>query len=187
MPVLHLIVGPNGAGKTTFFERVLSPITRLPFINADIIAHRHWPDDTEGRAYEAARLAEQARARAIAQGLSFIAETVFSHPSKLELIADAQGAGYLVGLHVVMVPEELSVVRVRLRAKQGGHAVPEEKIRARYRRLWTLVAQAIERADEASVYDNSNSRQPFRRVAHLEKGRALITPSLPDWSPLGIE
>jgi predicted ABC-type ATPase len=186
VPVLHLIVGPNGAGKTTFFERLLSPITHLPFINADIIARHHWPNDTEGHAYEAARLAAQAREKAITKGLSFVAETVFSHPSKLDLIARAQDAGYLVHLHVVLVPEELSVMRVRLRAEQGGHGVPEEKIRARYHRLWGLVTQAIVRADEATVYDNSNARRPFRKVAQLEGGRVIVPPRLPDWSPLRV-
>jgi predicted ABC-type ATPase len=187
MPVLHLIVGPNGAGKTTFFDRLLSPITHLPFINADIIARQHWPDDADDHAYEAAELAELARNQAIADGRSFIAETVFSHPSKLDLIARAQAADYLVQLHVILVPEELSVLRVRLRAEQGGHRVPEDKIRARYQRLWSLVAQAIALADTACVYDNSNSRQPFRRIAQFDQGRALVAPRFPDWSPLKLE
>jgi predicted ABC-type ATPase len=165
---------------------MLSPITHLPFINADIIARHHWPNDTEGHAYEAARLAGQAREKAITEGLSFIARTVFSHPSKLDLIVRARDADYLVHLHVVLVPEELSVVRVRLRAEQGGHGVPEEKIRARYHRLWGLVAQAIGRADEATVYDNGNARHPFRRVAQLERGRAMVAPRLPVWSPSSV-
>ena len=54
MPVLHLLVGPNGAGKTTLFERVLSPITHLPFINADVLARQHWPGDEEAHGHEAA-------------------------------------------------------------------------------------------------------------------------------------
>lgn len=58
-----------------------------------------------------------------------------SHPSKVQLVADAAEAGYLVHLHVIMVPVELTVQRVRERVRRGGHDVPESKIRDRYERL----------------------------------------------------
>ncbi len=93
-PVLHLIVGPNGAGKTTFYDEILGPATRLPFINADLIAQQRWPNDTGARAYEAAREAAALRQSAIEDRRSFIAETVFSHPSKLDLLRSAGAAGY---------------------------------------------------------------------------------------------
>lgn len=60
---------------------------------------------------------------------------VFSHPSKLELIDEARTHEYTVVLHVVMIPEELAVQRVRYRVRAGGHDVPEDKIRQRYRRI----------------------------------------------------
>ncbi|MEX8519235.1 MAG: zeta toxin family protein [Leptothrix sp. (in: b-proteobacteria)] len=184
MPVLHLLVGPNGAGKTTFFERVLSPITHLPFINADLIARQRWPGDEEAHGHDASALAQQAREQAIAQRISFVAETVFSHPSKLVLIEQAQAAGYLVALHVILVPLELTLQRVQLRSEQGGHSVPAQKVRERYERLWTLVTRAIDQADTASIYDNSSSRTPYRRVARYERGRLLGDASYPTWSAL---
>jgi predicted ABC-type ATPase len=183
VPVMHLVVGPNGAGKTTFFERVLSPVTRLPFINADVLARQHWPGDEEVHGHDAAALAAQAREQALAQGLSFVAETVFSHPSKLALLRQAQAAGYLVQLHAILVPEALSLARVPLRHAQGGHAVPAAKISQRYQRLWPLVAQALAQADSASVYDNSSARRPFRVVARYEQGRPIGPADFPAWSP----
>jgi len=185
MPVLHLVVGPNGAGKTTFFERVLSPITRLPLINADLIARGRWPGNEEEHGHEAAALAEQARDHAISQGMSFVAETVFPHPAKLELIERARRAGYQVTVHVIAVPQEVSVARVRLRKAQGGHSVPEMKVRERYRRLWKLVDAAIATADEARVYDNSTARKPFRPIARYEHGRQVGPVDFPPWSPIG--
>lgn len=184
MPALHLLVGPNGAGKTTFFERVLGPATHLPFINADLIARREWPGAEEAHGHEAAALAELARNAAIGKRRSFAAETVFSHPSKVELIRAAQAAGYLVFLHVILVSEELTVMRARLRAAQGGHSVPEEKVRERYRRLWTNVVVALRLADETAVYDNSSARAPFRVVARYQNGKPLGVMAHPDWSPL---
>lgn len=184
MPVLHLVVGPNGAGKITFFERLLSPVTHLPLINAGVIARQRWPGDEEAHGHAAAALAEQARNQAISKSISFVAETVFSHPSKLNLLQQARQAGYLVTLHVILVPEALCVVRVRLLGEQGGHSVPEMKIRERYQRLWPLVKAAIAQADDAGVYDNSNSRTPYRLVARYERGQALGATDYPAWSPL---
>jgi predicted ABC-type ATPase len=184
VPALHLVVGPNGAGKTTFFEHVLEPATHLPLINADHIAERHWPGDEQRHGHEAAALAEQAREAAIAAGRSFVAETVFSHPAKLELIGRAQARGYLVFLHVVGVPEALTLTRTRLRSEQGGHSVPVEKVRARYRRLWANVAKALVQVDEAAMYDNSSATRPFRLVARYQNGHRLGKGDFPSWWPL---
>jgi predicted ABC-type ATPase len=182
MPVLHLVVGPNGSGKTTFFERVLSPVTRLPFVNADVLARQHWPGDEEAHGHQAAALAEQLRRQAMARGISFIAETVFSHPSKLGLVRDARAAGYMVQLHAILVPLALTQARVRLRAEQGGHSVPERKVRERYERLWPQVGEAIGLVQTARVYDNSSARRPFRVAATYEHGRPIGTTSWPAWS-----
>lgn len=186
MPVLHLLAGPNGAGKTTFFRRVLGPATHLEFINADELARQRWPGDEERHGHEASELAAAARAEALDARRSFCAETVFSHPSKLALIDDARGRGYLVTLHVVLVPVELTVVRVGLRVRHGGHSVPERKVRERFERLWKLVAAALARADLTVVYDNTSARRPFREVARFESGCPLYRPDWPDWSPLRV-
>ena len=183
MPILHAVVGPNGAGKTTLVERVLVPATRLPCVNADEIARALWPGDEEARAYDAAALAARRRTDLLDAGRSFIAETVFSHPSKVELLRDARARGYLVHLHVVLVPLALSLARVPLRVQQGGHGVPAEKVRGRFARLWPLVASAVGFVDEATIYDNTKARTPWRVVARYERGLVVLQ-SLPRWSPL---
>jgi predicted ABC-type ATPase len=118
--------------------------------------------------------------------VSFVTETVFSHDSKLELVRSAVGAGYLVTLHVVMVPEALAVARVASRVSAGGHPVPEEKVRARHRRLWPLVASAIGLVEHATVYDNSRAARPFRVVATFERGSIVGEPDWPPWTPKGV-
>lgn len=181
-PILHVVAGPNGSGKSTFAHRYLIRRTHLPFINADEIAAARWPGDEQARAYDASRSAAEARAAAIAARESFIAETVFSHPSKRDLILEAVGEGYQVELHVMLVPEELAVLRVRHRVAAGGHGVPEDKVRARYGRLYTLVAQARTVAHRTTFYDNSSAK-PFRTVAVFDRGVATETPAWPAWTP----
>ncbi len=180
---LDLVVGPDGAGKSTFVELTLAPLMpKSVFVNADEIAKQRWPDDPRTHSYDAALVAADTRARLIELGSSFIAETVFSHPSKLELIDKAQAANYVVVLHVLMIPEELAVERVRHRVSAGGHGVPEDKIRQRYQRLWALVAAAISRCDSATVYDNSATKGP-RIVAQMSGGHVIGTPDWPTWTP----
>ncbi|MBM7368100.1 zeta toxin family protein [Gordonia hydrophobica] len=183
MPDLHLLAGPNGAGKSTYVNTVLAPITHLPFINADVIAAECWPDDQAPHAYEAAQIAEQQRRAALAAGQSFITETVFSHPSKVQLVADASAAGYLVHLHVIIVPVELTVLRVAERVRRGGHDVPEQKTRERYARLWDHIAHAIAIADTTRVFDNSKASNPFRACARYDHGRLVGMPDWPTWTP----
>lgn len=182
-PRLDLVVGCNGAGKSSLIGEFLIP--RLPgsvFVNADEIAKQRWPGDAENRSYDAARIAARTRATLISMGRPFIAETVFSHPSKLELIDAAHDHGFRVILHVVMVPEDLAVQRVARRVTSGGHSVPEEKIRARYQRVWPLVVAAINRSEQAYVYDNSAGS--LRLAARFVSGAEIGDSRWPEWSPV---
>ncbi len=182
-PVLHVLAGPNGAGKSTFVSRVLQPTTRLTFVNADEIAAKRWPGDEEAHAYEASAAAATLRAELLGEQRSFIAETVFSHPSKVGLVRDAMAAGYLVSLHVVMVPVDVTLRRVAYRVTQGGHTVPPEKVRQRYSRLWPLVAEARAMADRTTFYDNSRAAAPFTVVASYARGQPLGAAAWPAWAP----
>jgi predicted ABC-type ATPase len=184
---LDLVAGPDGAGKSTFVELTLAPL--LPgsvFVNTDEIARQRWPNDPASHAYDAALLAAETRLKLVELGLSFIAETVFSHPSKLELIDAAQAAGFTVVLHVVLIPEELAVARVAYRMQSGGHPLAENKIRERYHRLWTQVADAITRCEQATVYDNSGLQGP-RIVAQMSEGFIVGSPAWPDWTPPALK
>jgi predicted ABC-type ATPase len=180
---LDLVVGPNGAGKSTFVELVLAPQRpHVTVVNADVIAAQRWRDDPQGHSYDAAGVAAQTRTRLIELREPFIAETVFSHPSKLELLDVASAAGYTVVLHVLLVPEDLAVHRVVHRVASGGHAVPEDKIRSRYQRLWPLVADAIGRVSAARVWDNSRHDGPAE-VALFAAGIAIGPCRWPAWTP----
>jgi predicted ABC-type ATPase len=180
---LDLVVGPNGAGKSTFVRFTLAPSwPGATFVNADVIAAQRWPDDPSGHAYAAADVAAQTRFRLLSLGRPFIAETVCSHPSKLDLIEQARDADYYVALHALLVPEDLAVARVAARVAAGGHDVPTEKIRARHRRLWSVVIGAVELADVATFWDNSRLEGPTE-VALFSGGLPVGSPSWPAWAP----
>ena len=182
-PALYVIAGPNGAGKSTFFTEVLEPATHLQFVNADRIAERRWPGDEFAHAYDASEAAAAERARRIEARESFVTETVFSHPSKIELLRAAIAAGYLVSLEVIAVPVELAVARVRSRVAIGGHDVPETKVREPHARLWTHVAKTIAIVQEAHVYANTSAADAFRLVATFRFGHLVGDPDWPTWMP----
>ena len=96
------------------------------------------------------------RSRLLDAGRSFSFETVMSHPGKITLLRDARALGFRTYLYFVATDNvELNVGRVGVRVQVGGHAVPEQKIRERYRRSLDLLPQAVRAADRAFLFDNS--------------------------------
>ena len=182
-PILHLIAGPNGAGKSTFYEAVLTRITVAPFVNADVIQRDELRDPDPTASYKAARIAEERRRQFIESGRTFVAETVFSHPSKLQLLQTARDAGFEVYVyHVGVADADQSVRRVAYRVSEGGHPVPEDKIRARFARNGVLIRQAVLGADKGYVYDNSVRGRRPRMGLYFERGQIIqATTDLTDW------
>jgi predicted ABC-type ATPase len=182
-PSLVLLAGPNGAGKSTLYRTRVAPRFAGPFVNADLIQRDELGDPSMAAAYQAARIAGRRRAELLAAGASFATETVFSHPSKIELVEAARARGYLVVvMHVGVDGAELSVARVRGRVEDGGHDVPEGKVRARYDRGQPLIREAVLRADRGMVFDNSRLNAPPRQMLVFAGGRLSRAASvLPGW------
>ena len=183
MKRLWVLVGGNGAGKSTFYQHKLKPLG-LPFINADDIAREVYPEDPEGNSYKAAQIAESTRAELILQGTSFCFETVFSHPSKIDFIANAKALGYQVTLVFIHVESpEINIARVSQRVRKGGHDVPDEKVEARIPRTMKHVKMAIPLCDLVQVLDNSSSVIPFRPILAFKRGvLSSHAEELPDWA-----
>ena len=184
IPSVYMIAGPNGAGKSTLYEKRIKPGTDAPFINADRIQKLEMTDQSAEGAYEAARIAEARRQTFLAERSDFVTESTFSHPSKNKLLEQARLSGYKVTvLHVNVRSENLSVARVAARVKEGGHNVPEHKIRERYHRNQELIREAVVNADQAYVYDNSIRGQAPKAIITFENGRAVqASDKMPQWA-----
>ena len=182
-PTLVVLAGPNGSGKSTLYETRIAPKFSAPFINADIIQRDELQSRDMKAAYEAAQIASDRRAALLQERKSFATETVFSHISKLDLIAQAKGLGYRVMMfHISVQHPDLSVARVTERVKEGGHPVPEDKIRGRYDRSGPLIRQAILQSDVGHVFDNSNLNKPPQRVLLFYNAQLRFAlPKMPNW------
>lgn len=152
-PEVVVFAGPNGSGKST--------ITRMAktvgvYINADDIKSASLCSDME-----AAMMAEKLREDAVAHKNDFTFETVLSTERNLELLRKAKANGYFVrGIYVLTSSPEINVIRVQVREASGGHGVPSDKIRIRYKRALGLIPELVEICDILHIYDNTDI--PFR-------------------------
>lgn len=138
--------------------------------------------DFEVNDYFTSFLCAYVRNELIANGCSkFTFETVMSHPSKLDFMMKAKEKGYKVYLYFISLTDpSLNVKRVKSRVLQGGHDVPEEKIKERYNRTMDNLLDAILIADKSYIFDNS--RQQPVLFATVEKQQLHIADStVPIW------
>ena len=63
-------------------------------------------------------------------------------------------------IYVLTSDVSVNISRVRSREKSGGHGVPEEKIRSRYKKALDLVPELVKLCDVMHIYDNT--LEPFR-------------------------
>jgi predicted ABC-type ATPase len=187
LPELIIIAGPNGSGKSTLTEptRLAHFEVAFPahYINADEIARKFCETHSELSQQERERLAFR-EARDLRRyyresGLSYAFETVFSHPSTLLDIQEAQSTGYRVTLlYVTTANPEINVARVAGRVRHGGHDVPLDRIRSRYQRSLALLPRIVEEVDTALVFDSTEERQTrlcFRKMTFFAEN------NLPDF------
>jgi len=171
-PTLIVLAGSNGAGKTTFFELYLERIG-LPFVNADRIAQFLEPSHPGQVAYQAAKLADEARRELLKRGLSFCMETVFSDPvgDKIQFLKEAQSAGYsVIGVFITLSDPALSIARVVQRVGRGGHDVPDDKLASRFERTARNIQAALRFVDVGLLIDNSSAETPYRLLQLWERG-----------------
>lgn len=136
MKKLYVIAGCNGAGKTTASYAILPRILDCQeFVNADEIAKGLSPFQPENASFEAGRLMLRRIKSLMQSGENFAFETTLSTKSYLNLLTEAHSMGYQVTcLFFWLETEELAISRVASRVEEGGHNIPVNVIRRRYRR-----------------------------------------------------
>jgi len=130
-----IIAGPNGAGKITFARNFLpAEAQTLKSINADLIATELSPFNPELATIKVARLMLEEIDGCLMAGDNFAFETTLSGHTYLRKIKIWQNLGCQVKLWFLSLPNnDVAVARVALRAAQGGHNIPEDVIRRRFK------------------------------------------------------
>lgn len=164
-PEIIVFAGPNGSGKTsvTSAARIIKP-----YVNADEIA-----SSLNCSNLEAAEYATAFREKCIETGESFSFETVLSTDRNYLLLKKAKENGFFIRvIYVITCNPDINVARVRVRVLDGGHDVPEDKIRSRYKKTLDLLPQVFKLADVAYVYDNTE--EPVRICKKFHNGKISI-------------
>lgn len=170
MPVLTVLAGPNGSGKSTV-TRSLAFEGRDNLLDPDAIAKRIDPVDPFRAAVTAGREVITRTRLYLQNRESFAIETTLASASTLATMREARQQGFAIRLvYVCLEDAEINIERVRERVARGGHHVPDDDVKRRYERSLRNLPAALRLADEATVYDNSETAP--RRV--LETRRGLI-------------
>lgn len=157
-----IIAGPNGAGKTTFATEFLPREADCPnFINADFIAAGINPFQPDAASIRSSKIMIEMMKTYVKRGDSFSFETTLSGKNYARHIPEWQREGYRVKLYFLRLPDpELAIARVKQRVKEGGHNVPEDVIRRRFKSGWSNFERLYKGiVDEWALYDNAG-KQP---------------------------
>jgi len=83
-----------------------------------------------------------------------------SEKTYVKLIPEWQKKGYEIKLFYLKLPDsEFAIARVNQRFKEGGHSVPEDVIRHRFKTGWSNFERLYEDlVDEWALYDNAGEQ-----------------------------
>ncbi|MCI7514629.1 MAG: zeta toxin family protein [Bacteroidales bacterium] len=178
MPRMFIISGCNGAGKTTASYSLLPEMLECSeFVNSDEFAKGLSPFNPEKAAIKASRFVIMKIRHLISRQMDFAVETTLATRTLLKTVKMAQSNGYTVTLlYFWLNTPELAIQRVKARVEAGGHNIPEETIRRRYRVGIQYFFNDYSPVCERWILAD-NSQIPFRVVA---EGSKLDTVSIRD-------
>jgi predicted ABC-type ATPase len=185
-----VLAGCNGAGKSSIGGAALRA-NGAAYFNPDEAARAILNANAAGRP---AMTQEQANGaawsegkrlleRAIRENLDFAFETTLGGTTISELLLQAARDGVAVNIWFAGLDcLELHLERVRRRVAQGGHDIPESKVRERYVRGRENLIRLLPYLASLRVYDNSAEADPAtgsqpRPVLLLEMQRGSIAPA----------
>jgi predicted ABC-type ATPase len=184
-PVLWLVAGPNGSGKSTFYNRtdIEGWGGSVWIVNPDLLTRTIV--EREGVSLDRANLlaverVEQWLYASVAVYQTIGVETVLSTDKYRRLVKAARERSFHIRMiYVLLRSAELQVERVRRRVAEGGHDVPEERIRARRARSFEQLAWFLRNVDQCFVFDNSTGG-PEQLIDMAAPGDLLFLRPLPD-------
>ncbi|QNF33199.1 zeta toxin family protein [Adhaeribacter swui] len=185
MPNLYIISGCNGAGKTTASFTVLPEMLDCrEFVNADEIARGLSPFQPEKVAVEAGRIMLHRIGELLKKQEDFAIETTLATRSYVQTIKKAKEKDYSIALvYFWLNSPELAIARVKRRVSEGGHNIPEEIIRRRYKKgIQNLFKLFIPICNYWILIDNSQN--PYKIVAEGQEDQELNIQSEQIWTKL---
>ena len=195
-PRIYVLAGVNGAGKSSIGGAMIRA-SGSDYYDPDeaataLVAAN--PGLERAKANAAAwRQGKRLLERAVAERLDFAFETTLGGTTMTRMLGEAAAAGVEVRIfYVGLASPELHLARVRQRVDGGGHDIPEEDVRRRWRHSRMNLVRLLPVLTELRVYDNSAAADPAAGqaprpvlVLHLDHGEIVGPPDLaatPTWA-----
>lgn len=195
-PRIYVLAGVNGAGKSSIGGAMIRA-SGADYYNPDeaaksLIAANPGLEQVKANA-AAWRQGKRLLERAVAGRLDFAFETTLGGGTMTRILSDAAAAGFEVRIfYVGLASPELHIERVRQRVRAGGHDIPEDDIRRRWRHSRMNLVRLLPALTELRVYDNSAAADPAAGdppkpvlVLHVVRGEIVGPPDLaktPAWA-----
>jgi predicted ABC-type ATPase len=200
-PVLYVLAGINGAGKSSIGGHLLNE-AGLAWFNPDTFARelvRHFGYDQSDANIAAWTEGVRRLDEAIALGRTYAFETTLGGRTIVKKLIAAAATHDVLVWFCGLRDAEQHIARVRQRVAQGGHDIPEERIRQRCRTSLQNLLGLMPHLSLLSVYDNSvdaaigTAVPDPRLVLRMEAGRRVFPATIaqarqtPDWAKPLVE
>lgn len=195
-PFLYVLAGVNGAGKSSLGGRALRN-AGMGWFNPDSFARGLYgatgsplADANAAAWHEGVRRLDAA----IATGTDYAFETTLGGNSIAARLRAASATHDVLMWFCGLDSPEHHIARVRFRVSQGGHDIPESKIRERWRSSIANLIGLLPQLAQMQLYDNSADAAPGtpvpnpRLLLQMERGQitwptdAASLRLTPDWA-----
>ncbi len=198
-PLILVLAGVNGAGKSSVIGSMLND-EKLTFFNPDQFAKQLLAVNASLTIEDANAIAwdygKEKLEAAIKAGENWAFETTLGGNTITRLLIQAAETHDVCVVYCGLDSVDLHIERVSLRVKNGGHDIPEDKIRGRWASSRMNLNKLMPYLTELAVFDNSSSAVlgqeiPDPKLLLLIRGNDLIKPDfentevlgqIPDWA-----
>ena len=173
---VYIIAGPNGSGKTTFAKKFLPDYVKCPnFVNADLIAQGLSPFSPRSAAIKAGKLVLSQIHEFADSGVDFAFESTLSGKLYVNLFRKLKIKGYKIHLFFLWIPNiELSIARIKDRVAEGGHNVPVQDVKRRFKRSICNFFKLYKPLLDSWILFNNEGRIP-ELIAKVNNGKTIVS------------
>lgn len=181
-PTLTFVAGANGSGKSTLTRWNSELFREIPVLDPDAIARTLQPTAAAAFPIAGVRQVLKSAHEHLRRAESFAIETTLAGKNYLQMMIDARLLGFeIVLVYIGTENVEINLARIRNRVLAGGHDVPEDDVRRRYKRSLANLPVAIKRADHTILFDNS-AESGYRLIVILSSTENEWLEAPPAWA-----
>jgi predicted ABC-type ATPase len=168
-----IFAGINGAGKSSLYKMLVNSERDTLGLRLNVderVAERGDWRDAALQVKCAKEILTEIN-NCMKNNVSFNQETTLSGMTTVKKIIQAKEKGFFVRLYYVFIDNpELAITRIKERVSRGGHGIPDELVRERFRASLDSLKIVIPYCNQVEIYDNTNL---FKLAAMIYNGKII--------------